>query len=149
MKQQLLLLALLFCLISRAQTTKLNFTYDNSGNQKTRILCINCLSKPNKEITEISSITQENLNKFSDDDVISYYPNPVKEELYLQWELQNENYITSIQIFSITGQLLKQYLTSNKIKNKNVPFQSYPSGMYIVLLKYNKGEEKTIKIIKQ
>ena len=148
MKYQLLFAVLLFCIISNAQTTKLNFGYDGAGNQKTRTLCINCQST-SKQAKDIAALTDQDLEKLSEQEAISFYPNPVKEELYLQWEFPNENYIASIQIFSITGQLLKQYITTNKTKNQNIPFQSYPSGMYAVLLKYNNGEEKTIKIIKQ
>ena len=139
MKHQLLFAVLLFCIISSAQT-KLNFTYDNSGNQKTRIICINCQSGSGDEIKE------EELNK---QDAISYYPNPVKEELYIKWDVKDESYITSIQVHSFTGQLLKQYLLTNKTDNQNVPFHSYPSGIYAVWLKNNNGEEKTMKIIKQ
>ena len=147
MKHKLLFATLLFSIISNAQT-KLNFGYDGAGNQKNRTLCINCPST-SKQAKEIAALTDQDLEKLSEQDVISFYPNPVKEELYLQWELPNENYIASIQIFSINGQVLKQYVTTNKTKNQNIPFQSYPGGMYVVLLKYNNGEEKSIKIIKQ
>jgi hypothetical protein len=148
MKHQLLFAVLLFCIISSAQT-KLNFGYDGAGNQKTRTLCINCPPNSAKTSKEIEDLTEQDLEKLSEQDVISFYPNPVKEELYLQWELPNENYIASIQIFSINGQLLKQYVATNKTNNQNIPFQNYPSGVYAVLLKYNNGEEKSIKIIKQ
>lgn len=147
MKHQLLFVALLFCVISNAQS-KLNFGYDGAGNQKTRTLCINCQST-SKPVKEIAALTDQDLEKLSEQDVISFYPNPVKEELYLQWELSKENYVTSIQIFSTSGQLLKQYNATSKTNNQNIPFQSYPTGLYVVSFKYNNGEEKNIKIIKQ
>lgn len=147
MKHQLLFAVLLFCIISNAQT-KLNFGYDGAGNQKTRTLCINCpsTSKPAKEI---AALTEQDLEKFSEQDVISYYPNPVKEELYLHWELTNDNFITSIQIIGINGQVLKTYHNTDNTNSQNIPFQSYPSGVYIVSLAYRNGEPKTIKIIKK
>ena len=46
---------------------------------------------------------EEDLLKFSPEDVISYYPNPVREELYLKWELVNENKVSSIEVFSINS----------------------------------------------
>jgi len=144
MKQNLLFVVLSFTIISHAQT-KLNFSYDFSGNQQIRILCINCNSKPSKEIKDL---TDEDLEKLPEMNMVSYYPNPVKEELYLQWELSENSSVISIEVFSMTGQLLNQYLTANKT-NQNLPFQSYPSGVYIVLLKNSKEEEKSIKIIKQ
>lgn len=148
MKKELLFLILLFSFITNAQQ-KLTFSYDTAGNQITRTLCLTCNSKPAKEIKEIEALVEEDLLKFSEEDVISYYPNPVREELYLTWQITDENYVASIQVFSMTGQLLKQYQASFKTNNQNISFQSYPSGVYAVLLNYNNGEEKNIKIIKQ
>lgn len=128
---------------------KLTFSYDAAGNQINRILCINCVSKSVEEIKEIEAITQDDLLQFSEKDVISYYPNPVKEELYLQWQLLNNNYITSIQLYSVTGQVLRSYQQSLQDNNLTIPFQQYPSGIYIVLMSYKDGGEKSIKIIKQ
>lgn len=144
MKQKLLFVILLFSIISHAQT-QLNFSYDVSGNQQIRTLCINCQAKPSKEIKDL---TEDDLEKLSGLEKVSYYPNPVKEELYLQWELSKENAVSSVEVFSIAGQLLNQYLTTNKT-DQSLPFQNYSAGIYIVLLKNNKGEEKSIKIIKK
>jgi hypothetical protein len=130
---------------------KIKFTYDPlTGNQILRELCLGCqTAKHTKEIKEIEAITDEDLLKFSSEDVISYYPNPVKEELYLKWELTNENFVKSIQVIGINGTLLKSYQENKGVNSQNVPFQSYPTGVYIVSLSYNNGEQKTIKIIKQ
>jgi hypothetical protein len=130
--------------------TKLTFSYDAAGNQTNRVLCINCTSKSVKEeIKEIEAVVEEDLEKFSEEDVISYYPNPVKEELYLQWQLTDANYVTSIKVISISGQILRTYQSSNSNNTINILFQPYPSGIYLVSLNYKSGEEKTIKIIKQ
>lgn len=136
-----LLLLLPFCI--QAQN-KVLFTYDTAGNQITRILCINCTSKKAKE-----TITETELEKFFPEDVISYYPNPVKEELYLQWQLTQENYVSSISIYAITGQVLRTFQVASKTNCLNIPFQQYSSGVYLVLLSYKDGDEKTIKIIKK
>lgn len=148
MKKELLFALLLFSFITNAQQ-KLTFSYDTAGNQITRTLCLTCNSKPAKEIKEIEALVEDDLLKFSEEDVISYYPNPVREELYLSWQITAENYVASIQVFSTTGQLLKQSSATSKTNNLNIPFQDYPTGIYVVLLNYNNGEEKTIKIIKQ
>lgn len=144
-----LFIALFILFFSANAQTKLTFSYDAAGNQITRILCINCLSKSVDEIKEIEAITQDDLLQFSEKDVISYYPNPVKEELYLQWQLLNDNYITSVQLYSVTGQVLRSYQQSLQENNLTIPFQQYPSGIYIVLMSYKGGGEKSIKIIKQ
>jgi hypothetical protein len=135
-------------MLSPAQT-KIKFSYDTAGNQTSRILCIDCPPETGKQIKEIEALVDEDLEKFSEEDVISYYPNPVKEELYLKWELTDDNYITSIQVFSMAGQVLSTYQGTKNSNTQNILFQSYPSGVYVVLLNYKSGDPKTIKIIKQ
>ena len=134
---------------SQAQTTKIKFSYDNAGNQVSRILCVNCPPETGKQIREIEAVVDEDLEKFSEEDVVSYYPNPVKEELYLKWELTEDNYVTSIQVFSMAGQVLSTYQGTKNNNTQNILFQSYPSGVYVVLINYKSGDPKTIKIIKQ
>jgi len=138
--------------ISNAQD-KIKFTYDPfTGSQLTRELCLNCLpiaGKQAKEIKEIEALTNEDLQKFSPEDAISYYPNPVREELYLKWELINENSVSSVLVFSVTGQVLKNYTGFDRINNVNIPFQEFGSGIYLVQVNYANGESKTIKIIKK
>lgn len=144
-----LLLVFIFCCFLSAAQTKLNFTYDQAGNQITRILCINCTSKVVKEVQELEAVTETELEKFFPEDVISYYPNPVKEELYLQWQLVQENYVTAVRVYSMTGQVLRDFQISSSVNNLSIPFQQYATGVYLVLFSYKDGGEKTIKIIKQ
>jgi len=141
-------------LFSNAQQ-KITFNYDSAGNQIRRELCLfGCdplakSGKAAKEVKGIEALVEEDLLKFSEQDVISYYPNPVKEELYIKWELKDGNYVSSIQVFSATGQLLKIYQLMDRNDSQNIPFQEYSTGIYLVILVYNSGEEKTIKIIKK
>ncbi|RKR10997.1 putative secreted protein (Por secretion system target) [Flavobacterium sp. 90] len=148
MSKYLPVFVLLFCFSVKAQT-KLTFDYDAAGNQTNRTLCITCVLKSAKQVKEVEAIVQDDLLKFSPDDVISYYPNPVKEELYLQWQLANDNYVTSVYVYSITGQVLQTYQTNSGSNNLNIPFQQYSTGVYLVLLSYKDGGEKSIKIIKK
>ena len=148
MKKYLLLVFLSFSLFVKAQT-KIKFSYDTAGNQTSRTLCVNCPPETGKQVKEIEALVDEDLEKFSEEDMVSYYPNPVKEELYLKWELTQDNYVTSIQVFSMTGQVLSTYKGSKNNNTQNILFQSYPSGVYVVLINYKSGDPKTIKIIKQ
>ena len=149
MKQYLLLVFLGFSFLSQAQTTKIKFSYDTAGNQVSRILCVNCPPETGKQVKEIEAIVEEDLEKMEGEDMISYYPNPVKEELYLKWELINDNYVTSIQVIAMNGQVIRTYQETKNNNTQNILFQSYPSGVYIVVLHYKKGEPKTFKIVKQ
>lgn len=148
MNKYLPIILLHFCFFANAQQ-KLIFNYDQAGNQILRELCLSGCSLSSKQVKEIEALTQDDLLKFSPEDVISYYPNPVKEELYLQWQLTDANYVTSIHIYSMIGQVLHTYQASEHMNNLNIPFQSYPRGVYLVLLSYKDGGEKSIKIIKQ
>ena len=129
---------------------KLSFDYDQAGNQIQRWWCSSCHAKTSEETPkEIADLKQEDLRKFFPTDVISYYPNPVKEQLYLKWELTNDNKVTSIQLYSLGGQLLKETSKLESTNNQTMSFQNYPQGIYTLLLVYTNGEQKSIKIIKE
>ena len=144
------LLLLFTCLSTNAQVQKLQFEYDTAGNQISRKLCINCINPQAKEAPKaIEEITENDLVKFSPSDIISYYPNPVLETLFVKWDLINDNQVNKIELFSATGQFLSVINTDNKINTVEIPFQSYSIGNYIVLLHFANGDQKSIKIIKQ
>jgi hypothetical protein len=129
---------------------KIVFSYDNAGNQINRYLCISCPSTVGKKAApkEIIALTESDLQKFSTEDVLSYYPNPVKEELYLKWELIADKTVSTIYLYNINGQVLKNYENLGKTNAQNIPFLNYPVGSYLVVLVYSDGEQKTIKIVK-
>ncbi|AWK06339.1 T9SS C-terminal target domain-containing protein [Flavobacterium crocinum] len=129
---------------------KITFTYDLAGNQTIRTLCLTgCSSKPAREIKEIEAVVDEDLQQFFPGDNISYYPNPVKEELYLKWESVDLNMLSSALIYSVSGQLLRSYNNLENLNTLNVSFAEYSQGVYLIALKYKNGDEKSIKIIKQ
>ncbi len=151
MKKYLLLLFLGFSLFTKAQNQdKIIFDYDAAGNQIKRELCLSCTKTgyKTKAPKEIAALQEEDLQKFFPEDVISYYPNPVKEELYLKWELVADKTVSSIYLYGINGQVLKTYDNLEKANNLNIPFFNYPTGTYLVVLAYSDGKQKTIKIVK-
>ncbi|NDP22541.1 MAG: T9SS type A sorting domain-containing protein [Paludibacter sp.] len=149
MKRYLILVLLAFSLLSSAQD-KITFDYDIAGNQIVRELCISCNKAIYKTTApkEIAALQEEDLQKFSAEDLISYYPNPVKEELFLKWELAADKVVVSIYLYVINGQILKTYNNLEKTNTLNIPFFNYPTGTYLVVLVYNDSEQKTIKIVK-
>lgn len=60
----------------------------------------------------------------------------------------DNNKVSIIQIYSLTGQLVATYNKLENTNNQNVLFQKYPSGIYDIVLLYTNGEKKSIKIIK-
>jgi hypothetical protein len=151
MKNYLLLLFLGLSLFAEAQNpNKIIFDYDAAGNQIKRELCISCAqaSYKTKALKEVTALQEKDLQKFFPEDVIFFYPNPVKEELYLKWELVADKTVSSIYLYTMNGQVLKTYNDFKKTNTLNIPFSEYPTGTYLVVLVYNDGEQKTIKIIK-
>ncbi|ESU27088.1 hypothetical protein FLJC2902T_22660 [Flavobacterium limnosediminis JC2902] len=149
MARNLIIITVFFyCFLGNAQ--KISFDYDIAGNQVKRELCSSCPSKNGDEnIIAIENLTEQDLLKFFPEDVISYYPNPVKEELFLKWNLIDGKNVNSIEIYSLNGQLVKKY-TNLDVSNKlNIPFGNYREGVYMILLQYSNGEQKDIKIIKK
>jgi hypothetical protein len=133
-----------------ATPSKITFDYDTAGNQTIRELCLSC-TKPGyktKGTKEVVALQEEDLQKFYPEDVISYYPNPVKEELYLKWELVIDKAVSSVYLYALNGQVLKTYNNLEKTNSLNIPFLNFPTGAYLVVLVYNDGEQKTIKIVK-
>lgn len=149
MRNYVLLLLVGFSFFAKAQN-KIVFEYDDAGNQKTRYLCLSCPATTGKKANpkEIAALKEEDLQKFSPEDVISYYPNPVKEELYLKWELVAGKGISAIYLDGMNGQVLRTFNNLDHTNNLNIPFFNYPKGTYLVVLVFNNGEHKTIKIEK-
>lgn len=131
----------IFSLFSSAQD-KILFSYDNAGNQTLREICINCTAR-----TTAKSVKELNKDDLLEIDQISYYPNPVIEELFLSWKLTPEKTVQKIEVFTISGKSLQVYFP--KSDQISIGFSSYPSGIYFVILNYNNGESKTIKIVKK
>jgi hypothetical protein len=135
------LFLLLQCYLLQAQD-KITFAYDNAGNQVLREICVNCnartIAKPIKELKK------EDLQEI---DQISYYPNPVSEELYINWELVPGKKVIEIKLLSINGKVLQTHFPTEK--QMSIGFQNYPSGLYLVQFTYTTNEQSVIKIIKK
>jgi len=151
MKKLITLLLFGFCAFTNAQQ-KITFSYDSAGNQIVRSLCLsgcNPTGKSVEDVKEMEAVTDDDLLKFANEDVISYYPNPVKEQLYLKWELVNDNKVSSITVYALSGQVLQNFSSTESTDNQVISFGDYPRGVYLVVLNYRDGDQKTIKIIKQ
>lgn len=125
--------------LALGQPHKINFYYDAAGNQTKRDICINC-ARPSALLTETDFIVDEK---------ISYYPNPVKEELYINWKNKENKIVSYLEFYNLNGQLL---LNINDLKNTEtttVNFQNYPEGIYLVNINFENGTKQTLKIVKK
>jgi len=151
MKKQFFLLLMLATVNFFGQTVNhIQFDYDGAGNQvKRHLIYISSGKQSNPNPKDISSITEEDLVKADIYDDIKYYPNPVKEELYVKWSSLNSVTVKAIALYNLNGQLLKTVGDLEKENAYIFPFQEYPQAIYNLILMYNDGSLKSLKIIKQ
>jgi hypothetical protein len=127
------------------------FDYDDAGNQTKRrfIYVAGGIYRQTNPITKNEIVAEKQLIEsdiFSD---ILYYPNPVQSELFLKWKNSEVNYVDRIELYSLSGQLIKSISTIKNVEETTIDFQSLPSGYYNLLLLYSSGEAKDLKIIKK
>lgn len=134
---------MLFC-ATCLNAQKVTLNYDAAGNQIKRAIVL-VVAKG------VSYKTPEDLlnSDYIIDNKLSYYPNPVREELYLTWKNEPEKITFSIQVSNFNGQLIKEYLDLKTIEFTTISFQNYPVGVYNLKLNYVNGESKNLKIIKK
>lgn len=118
------------------------FNYDNAGNQIKRELVIN--------INKGSAPKEHNLPlEIDNGDLISYFPNPVKNNLYLKWTLTENKEISDLSLLSLSGQIIKIYKNLSDKQEIMIDFNGLSQGTYALVLQYSNGTQKSIKIIKE
>ena len=145
-----ILFFLFISLICKAQNSpKIYFEFDAAGNQITRYAVLSATKNSQEQSKSIDEVLETEFKKSIKNDIISFYPNPVKEELYVRWDKINDTYnVKNIQLFDING---KELFSSNKYEeNKiSIPFLNYPNGLYQIVLQFENNDIKTIKVIKE
>lgn len=146
MKKSIFFLMLFYSSLGIAQQ-KIKFDYDIAGNQITRYVCSSC--KTSETPKDVKDIQDEDLIKSFPEDVISFYPNPVKEELFIKWDLINQNVVISIDLFDINGRLIHKKQNLEQHNSTSLFLSSYPKGIYYAVLNYKDGDQKSLKIVKE
>lgn len=150
MKVSILTLTLLFCTITICAQDKLVFNYDTAGNQILREkVCLNCMAQARPE-----AVMNDSINSQADDPVMEFqlksYPNPVVDDLYVEWINNPEFLVSKIQLFSNNSQLLLDVAINDKQGEQAISFTGLPLGIYHVVVYYNNNQSrKTFKIIKK
>jgi len=144
---------LLFILVSTFcnSQNRIQFQYDAYGNQIQRKICINCPARPANENSYKSAedIEEKDFIDEIESIRISYYPNPVKEELYIKWNNVEGNKLVGIELYTLNGQVLKKIENLKSDELIILPFRDYAVGYYNLMLIYSNTESKLVKIIKQ
>ena len=97
------------------------------------------------ESTQVQVGSQVGLNEHGNSDIISMYPNPATEQLYINRLMDNDP--TEINIYSIDGQLVSTLnFTSGKVICLSV--DQWPTGVYHVHVKSATGAY-TMPFVKQ
>lgn len=129
----------------------LKFTYDTAGNQTNRqfVYISSGVWRQSNPANTKEDITEEKLIESDIYTDILYYPNPVVSELFLKWKNNEIDFVDHIELYSLSGQLVKSMSNIKNSEETTIDFQSLPSGYYNLLLIYSSGEEKDLKIIKK
>ena len=138
MKKNLLVILFVWAAALYAQEDHppLYFEYDASGNQIiSALVCVNC---PEAEPAE-----QHRL------DAITYYPNPVKEQLVLTWEHTANDRVTAVTVYPLSGRQVIAHQGLNRDTRLSLSFAKLPAGVYLVAVRSSNGTTNTFKIIKK
>jgi len=121
------------------------FTFDNSGNQIKRSYNYGEYSKQEVITTKVS--TEENIEENKSE--LTYFPNPIENELTITWAKSKSTTISSILVFSVNGKLVKTFNPSKNSRELILPFYDVAIGVYIIQVAFNNGKQNSFKIIKQ
>jgi hypothetical protein len=112
--------------------------YDANGNEEGVIPRLPITSLPIAKPAEI--LTAKDVQDVVKKDKISFFPNPVKDELHIQARDNKDGYY--YQVYNMSGQLVK----SGKFENGKTNLSSLISGAYLVRINDSK---EIVKIIKE
>ena len=127
---------------------KILFEYDAAGNQIRRELCINCSLSSGRQAAAKETLTTQP-QKFLPEDRLSYYPNPVKEALTIQWGKDDNGHIQKILVYAADGRQMSSITNSKATNNQIIPFLDFPPGVYMVVVFFDNKEQESVKIIKK
>lgn len=146
---KVVLLMTLFPLATMAQQlpSKVVFEYDTAGNQVYRGIEIdmtpNVLSRAENEET-----LEEPQGVGYEDSKLKYYPNPVQNVLYVEWDRVYKE-VAAISLYTANHQVLQQIGNLSFENQTQVRFDQLPKGSYFMVVFYQDGTKENITIIKR
>ena len=145
MKKLLTIILLFLVLAATAQTTR--YSYDNL-NRLTRVTYANgTIVSYNYDANgnRISEIITggTGIMQISDNRDVSFYPNPVKNDLFIKTSSEK----STINIYSLQGSLLKSIPAYQS--NKQIDVSTLQSGVYLVKISGSDGKMYAGKFVKE
>jgi hypothetical protein len=141
---------------SGQNTSSITVTWGTSSGNVTVSATNNCGASSYKSLLYVtatssfgSSMQSEDMNVVSVKE-LTLQPNPAKSITYLSFHADKQ-YAYTLQLFDITGKLLLQKNAVAQTGLNNVPInvEQFTNGLYFVALKNDKGEIKTVKLVKE
>jgi hypothetical protein len=120
------------------------YGYDNAGNRTKRSINVIPL-KSTAENADDEKADQE-ISEPTDENIITVYPNPVKEFLMIEIKGLSAEQEASIYMYGITGELITRIETHEVLTT--VSFAELARGTYIMLIHYGK-DRREWKIIRE
>src|SRR5690606_8103075 len=100
------------------------------------------------EVTEKKDLLEDDLSDGSEETSIIAYPNPVTDVLTVEWSV-TENKVGSVLLHSATGQELGNQKIGPDQRNTELYFGRFPPGLYVVLIIYADGTQRSFQVIKK
>jgi len=122
----------------------IHFSYDTAGNQIKRFYDPTNYTK--QEV--VAEIEAEEIDKKSKSK-LSFYPNPIENELTITWSKSENSSVRTVQVYSINSKLVRSFTSKNNSQELKLPLHNIASGMYIVKVLFSNGKEDSFKIIKK
>lgn len=136
------------CLLAQQLPNKVVFEYDIAGNQIYRGIVIE-LRPTIQSIMSVGDGPQTEPEIFGyDESKLKYYPNPVKNVLFVEWDRMHKE-VQSISLYTSNHQVIKQILNLSFENQTQVHFDQLPKGTYFMVIFYQDGTKENVTIIKR
>lgn len=135
--------------VSLLERNAIRFFYDRSGNETHRYMVYLAPGAGKQLSQDALRNADSGLLEIDKSNGISYYPNPVRSELYIKWTENTNKTVQAISIIDMSGKVLDKFPASGSEQNAIIDFIKYPVGIYNLQLEYSNGESKVLKVVKQ